>query len=424
MATTHEHPNAPPHDNAEFANLEAEQGIIGALLSNNAALNHINRSGLRSEHFSDQLHRRIFDACVAMIGEGKVTNPVTLKAKFAEIEISYLAKLLGASANIVSVHDYACSIVEFAMKRRLIEAARQVIGSKESSADMATTLGKTINEITTASYAPTMRSAKAVTQEIIEDMATDVIPTSTGIISLDECMDGGMYAGKAYGFAARKKIGKTILACTVSHNMNKAGVPHLFICGEMSAKEVHQRVLCRELDMYSNAFRTKFAEAHHVQVKLAEYHSKMPANAIYMDAPGITFQQLKQAVSNAYTNHGIKGFILDYWQLVGGKESKDSEAYHLGMVAQWIAEVCRRLNIWAFVAAQINQEGNTRGGEGLRLAFDQVYQIHAPNDDPSLDMRWVEMMDTRYTKWRNIGTKDLGGWSLNQKGLFFEDADF
>lgn len=404
------------------ANLEAEQAILGALLSNNDALNHITRSGMRAEHFSNDLHRRIFERSVAMIADGKVTNPITLKAKFEDIEIGYLAKIVASATSIVNVHDYACSIVELAMKRRLLSAAKELLESRASAADMATTLGKAITEITTASYAPTMRSAKQVTLEIIEDMATDVIPTSTGIVSLDECMDGGMYAGKAYGFAARKKIGKTILACTVSHNMNKNGVPHLFICGEMSAKEVHQRVLCRELDLFSNAFRTRFAEAPHVQMKIAEYHNTMPANAIYMDAPGITFQQLKQAVSNAYTTHAIKGFILDYWQLVGGKESKDSEAYHLGMVAQWIAEICRRLNIWAFVAAQINQEGNTRGGEGLRLAFDQVYQIHAPNDDPSIDQRWVEMMDTRYTKWRNIGTENGNGWTLNPKGLFFEDV--
>ena len=71
---------------------------------------------------------------------------------------------------------------------------------------------------------------------------------------------------------------------------------------------------------------------------------------------------------------------------------------------------------------KINQEGNTRGGEGLRLAFDQVYHMRAPNDDPSRSGRWLEMIDTRYTKWANIGSETAPGLTLEEKGLYFSEA--
>ena len=97
---------------------------------------------------------------------------------------------------------------------------------------------------------------------------------------------------------------------------------------------------------------------------------------LYEDAPGLTFDGLKDMVSRAVAKGKIKGYILDYWQLVGGKPKNKNTAEHLDEVAQWIADFARKHNIFAVVAAQINQEGNTRGGEGIRLAFDQVYQIN------------------------------------------------
>lgn len=410
----------------DLSNLEAEQAVLGAIMSNNAAMNHAEKAAIKPEHFSEPLHQRIFRLCVDGIASGNVVNPVTIKHHFADDKQtqSYMAKLIGASTSIVNVHDYSLIIVELAARRLVIEAAKEVLETAYTSnaSELAIVLGRAMNGVNLANDAPQMRNAKQITAQIIEDLQKDEQATPTGIGSLDGCMEGGLFAGKAYGFAARKKVGKTILASTISHNLNVAGEKHLFICGEMSGKEVHQRALGRVLNVYPNAFRNGFAKAPHMIEKLGAAYREMPENAIYYDAPGITFNQLRQAVGSAYINHGIKGFILDYWQLVGGKESRDSEAYHLGVVAQWMAEVVRRLGIWCICMAQSNQDGNTRGGEGLRLAFDQVYQIHAIGDDPSSEYRWVEMMDTRYTKWRNIGSPDLGGWKLSEKGLYFQDC--
>lgn len=407
----------------ELFNIEAEQQILGTLLSINEAIAHTERAGLRPYHFYQPQHRDIYSAFLSDYSEGKRITPVTLMDRFKN-ESNYMARLIGASTSVVNVFDYAATVVDLCMRRQLIECADSIkrdVNSK-TSAEIASHASASIMAVTQANYTPTMRSSAQVTLDILEDLKRDVVPFKTGIASLDDCMEGGMYSGKAYGFAARKKVGKTILAATVSHNLNMTGVPHLFICGEMSAKEVHQRVISRQLDVFPSSFRTGFAESPHMLMKIAELHRETPSNTIYLDAPGITFDQLKQAVNTAYVSKGIKGFILDYWQLVGGKDPRESEASHLGQVAQWIADVCRKLDIWAFVLAQINQEGNTRGGEGLRLAFDQVYQIKAPQDDPSEQSRWVEMMDTRYTKWRNIGSEVNGGWMLNQRGLFFEDS--
>jgi hypothetical protein len=147
------------------------------------------------------------------------------------------------------------------------------------------------------------------------------------------------------------------------------------------------------------------------------------ANLIYRNAPGLTFAALRAIVGKAIMQHKVKGIILDYWQLVGGKEDRRSTSEHLDEVAQWIADTGRKHKVWMVVAAQINQEGNTRGGEGIRLAFDQVYQVHRMSE--SSPHIWMEMMDTRYTQWAELGSKEQAKFFMHAKGPFFsEDRPF
>jgi hypothetical protein len=160
------------------------------------------------------------------------------------------------------------------------------------------------------------------------------------------------------------------------------------------------------------------------QKRVSQFVHDNPANVVYCNAPGLTFTKLKETVYRA-AQSGIKGVILDYWQLVGGKESRKSTAEHQDEVAQWIADFGRESGLFNIVMAQINQEGNTRGGEGLRLACDQFYQIN--RDDITQPAMWLEMMETRYTKWLNVGesSKDnimpRAGYTLMEKGPWYRE---
>jgi len=62
-------------------NLEAEQGLLGAILVQNRAFERVSEF-LRPEHFFDPLHGRIFEAAATLILRGQLANPVTLKSSF------------------------------------------------------------------------------------------------------------------------------------------------------------------------------------------------------------------------------------------------------------------------------------------------------------------------------------------------------
>ena len=82
--------------------IEAEQQLLGTLLTNNDVFDQVTRL-VRGEHFYDPVHRRIFELCSERIVRNALASPVTIKA-FMEHDAglkelggpAYLARLAGA----------------------------------------------------------------------------------------------------------------------------------------------------------------------------------------------------------------------------------------------------------------------------------------------------------------------------------------
>lgn len=407
--------------------VEQEQLFLGAILVNNDAL-AASQTMLRPEYFAEPIHQLIFEKIVTEINAGRTATPLTI-AKFIGPEFQIDARQyllnLAADCGVVFMAETAAEIFQQFQRRELIDsygaALYELQSNFEKTAEQIAAECNSINEVLLSQgVGAKMHNDYEVGCSILENMKVKKNPFSTGLRKLDECMDGGLYPGKSYGFAARKKVGKTILASTISLNLAESGARHLFICGEMSPEEIQQRNLARVTGSFPSAFRSDYGDSADFQRKIASAVTKSKKNIIYRNAPGLTFTELQQIIPIAVLKYKITGFILDYWQLVGGKRNGQNSVEHLDEVAQWIANISRKLGIWSITMAQINQEGNTRGGEGIRLAFDQVYQIN--REDVSKPQAYLQMMDTRYTAWQDIGTKDMPGWFMNEKGPYFEEV--
>ncbi len=68
---------APP------VNYEAEQALLAAILANNRAYEKVS-DFLAPEHFADEAHGRIYEACAKLIERGQIANAVTLKNYFEQ----------------------------------------------------------------------------------------------------------------------------------------------------------------------------------------------------------------------------------------------------------------------------------------------------------------------------------------------------
>lgn len=416
------------------ANMDMEYSLLGWILSNNRVMSEI--GFLKVDHFHSAPHAEIFSAMEKLYITGNPVSVFTIQPLLKKDRLGYFDEAGGLKKYLVGAMtgsminpfpvEQAKHIRELAERRSLVHICQNMAGDisvgGKSSADFAMELTGLVNDVIIDSPVSEFQNEQVIIEQILDDLKADIQPISTGMTKLDGAMGGGLFPGKSYGFAAKKKMGKTMLAGTISMNLNMAGVKHLFICGEMSPKEIHQRSISRSLGCYPSAFRTEFGKSIRFQSDIARLHSQAKNHILYRNAPGLTFDELRHVCTTAVDRHKVSGVILDYWQLVGGKVKNQSTAEHLDEVAQWIADFGRKHGVWMMMLAQINQEGNTRGGEGIRLAFDQVYHLRAPEDDPSRSGRYLEMMDTRYTGWTSIGTENSPGLQINEKGLFFEEV--
>jgi hypothetical protein len=142
-------------------------------------------------------------------------------------------------------------------------------------------------------------------------------------------------------------------------------------------------------------------------------------HVIYCDYPGIPLNKLADTIADAVAEFGIKGVIIDFLQLINGGTG-DNMSVHHDAIAYTCANLAKTLSIWVVAAAQLNQQGNFRGGEGALMAADQVYHLReCEKGDGAL---YLSLTESRYTKYMDIGTYDEPGYWIRSKGPYLEET--
>lgn len=394
---------------------ESEQAIIGAALVDNSV---VVRADLSPDDFSAFLHQRVWAAVRDAVARGEPITATQLGVQSPE-----MAKYLTACADfghtaLLNVPQYVATLRDLALRRRLKFLAEECARSLEDGERPAEeTLAEFVGAVQRAKVGAPLREKRGVSSDIADELMNPPSVYSTGLPTMDDVLGGGLFSGKMYGFAARKKVGKTILLGTISHNLNAARVPHLFIAMEMTPDEIEHRNIARVGGFNSIKFLKR--DDRRLPSIVADYATTVPNATFYEHCPGSPLDHVRRVIGRAIIQHQIKGIIVDYWQLVGGKERGETEEYHLRNVAQSLADICRREKLWCCIAAQVNQDGNTRGGEGLKLACDVYFTLHREKHD---DRAWLEMEESRYVLYANVGSELAPGLILNKHGPYFEDA--
>lgn len=206
----------PPH------NLEVEQALLGAILVNNEALQHV--SGFLSpDHFFDALHGRIYEILATLIQAGKSTTPVTVKTffeNFAPIQSvdwetglpreltvpQYLGRLAKEATTIINAAEYGRTIYDLAARRLIILATSDTMDAAYNSAPAISALDVlSQHEI---SLEMLRRSVGATTAETLIELAED-----SKIEDDAEDVIKGLIPPKSVGFLySPSGLGKTFLA--------------------------------------------------------------------------------------------------------------------------------------------------------------------------------------------------------------------
>jgi replicative DNA helicase len=406
MATVLEHPNTPQKNDAQPGtasreapnNLEAEQAVLGAILANNEALNHVG-SSLEPEDFYAGIHQRIFKAIKQFNDKGLIANPVTLKHHFAGaegVEDQYLARLVATATSIINMHDYTRIIRDLAIKRRLIGIGENTV--VEAFSPQSEHDGIALVEITEqklfklATEGDGEGGFKPLKNAVVEALnrtekafqrSGEVVGIDTGFIDMNKLL-GGLHPSDLLILAGRPAMGKTALATTIASNAAKAlaredadilsqgGKPRSvgFFSLEMSGEQLAMRLLAAACGVGSHKLQRGDLTQNEFQ-SLVESSTAMAALPLHIDdTPALTISALRSRARRLKRVHNVALLVVDYLQLVrpSSSNSQSNRVQEVSEITQGLKAIAKELDIPVIALSQLSRAVESRDDKRPQLA--------------------------------------------------------
>jgi replicative DNA helicase len=381
-------------------NIEAEQQLLGAILTNNDVFDRIS-SLVKAEHFFDPVHQRIFEIASARIQKNALASPVTLKA-FLEDDAglkelggpAYLVRLAGAAISAYAARDYAQMIYDLAVRRELIQLGRD-IAAMAAKVEVASEPKDQIIEAEQRLYKLGEQGVaergfqsflKAVTDAVNMANAAyqrdgGLAGISTGLIDMDKKL-GGLHPSDLLILAGRPSMGKTSLATNVAFNIAKAhkrgrmpdgtegsvegGVVGFFSL-EMSAEQLAARILSEASEVPSEQIRRGDMTEQEFR-RFVEAAKALEACPLYIDdTPALPISQVAARARRLKRTHGLDVLIIDYLQLLKGT-SKENRVQEVSEITQGLKAIAKELNIPVIALSQLSRAVESRDDKRPQLS--------------------------------------------------------
>lgn len=368
------------------ANVQAEQMLLGAILTNNELLDYV-IDFLKIEHFFEPLHQEIYKAIITIIEKKLIATPVTLRNMlassdfFQEIEkTEYLAKLITMSMMVISPIEYGKIIYDLALRRELINISDQT----REIAYSASLEIEAINQIEAAESKLYNLADKGIKDKgfrkfdvlykeklaAIKKRKVRAFEISSGFIDLDKLL-GGFENSELIILAGRTSMGKTALALNLILNICQTmGLKSKeqeserktvgFFSLEMSADQIMTRFLSMttQLDSYLLRTGTLSKEAEYKLYEQENILSKLP---IYIDdAPNLSISTLRARAKRLKIKENLGILFVDYLQLIKGVKKFNNRVEEVAEITQGLKALAKELDIPVIALAQLSRAVETR----------------------------------------------------------------
>ncbi len=382
-------------------NIEAEQQLLGAILTNNDIYDRV-AAIIGPQHFFEPTHARIFEVAASRIAKNNLASPVTLKAFLEDDEglkelggAAYLVRLAGAAISGFAARDYAQMIYDLAIRRELIGLGRE-ISDKAGKVDIASEPKEQIVEAEQALYALGEQGQtdsgfqsflKAVTDAVNVANAAyqrdgGLAGISTGLTDMDKKL-GGLHRSDLLILAGRPSMGKTSLATNIAYNIAKAyqkgtlhdgteGATNGGVVGfyslEMSAEQLAARILSEASEVPSEQIRRGDMTEEEFR-RFVEAAKQLEACPLYIDdTPALPISQLAARARRLKRTHGLDVLFIDYLQLVRPATAKDSRVNEVSEITQGLKAIAKELDIPVVALSQLSRQVESRDDKRPQLS--------------------------------------------------------
>lgn len=375
----------------------AESAVISILMTRPDAYDAVAES-LQPALFTDANLRALFAVVRREIAAAKHPDLVTvteaLKGRMTLQEVHAIAASHDHSAR--GIKGMVDLLVERHKSRelhriaaKLSEAAFDTDKPAQERIDAALADLQKLEEVSSSDDWVDAEEAAISHMEILEQRESGAVRgITTGLIDLDEMLDGGMQRGNLVVIGARPSMGKTALGMTVGlHAAQNHSVAMLSM--EMPHADLRDRQLAilGRIPL-SHLKRPKLHGLDYGRVVEAVERSKS-LRFFASDKSGQNILQVRSKARTIKRKRGLDVLVVDYIGLMAGLNPKDSRAYQIEEISRGLKALAKELDIVVICLAQVNRgamerANSTPGLHDLRDSgaieqdADVVAFIHRP----------------------------------------------
>ena len=365
-------------------NVGAEQALLGAIISNNLALEKV-ENFLEPEHFSSKINGLIFQTLQKLISNDQVADLNTLKVFLENDEdfisnggISYLLKISENSISIINSKQYGELIYDLFIRRKLINLGTNLINesyenfdeqdSKEIIENIEANLFNLTNEGETQKGPKPFDNILGDTMDYAEKAfkkSEEVVGLKTGLNDFDKKI-GGLHRSDLIIVAGRPSMGKTAFATNIASNIcnnkksKKTNV--LFFSLEMSSEQLATRILSEISKISSEGIRTGNLSKNEFEKLIKSSENLKDLSLFIDDSPALTISSIRTRSRRLKRKQGLDLIIIDYLQLLSGesKNLNDNRVKEISDITRGLKAVAKELNIPIVALSQLSRKVEDR----------------------------------------------------------------
>ena len=365
--------NVQPHSD------EAEQAVLGSMLSSVKAVDKAFEKKLKSEHFYKNAHALIYSVMEKLNKDNEPIDTVSvvdLLTKRKHLKQSggayYISGLIEVVPTTAHVERYVKIVMEKSILRNLIilanDISKEAYSNSQEVEDVLETVQKSIFSITQESLQKDFEKLDPVlikTFDKIDKIAAHrgaVIGVPSGFHELDQ-LTTGFQNGDLIIIAGRPGMGKTSFALNVMRNAaidskKKIG----FFSLEMASEQLAMRLLCSEARVDSNLVRRgDLPKSKYRNLSLAV--GPLSDSDIYLDdTPALSILELRAKARRLKNDANIDMIIVDYLQLMQGPKGVESRQQEIATISRSMKALAKELDIPIVALSQLSRAVEQRSG--------------------------------------------------------------